>query len=61
MTLQAIWKSIAQTIGGYSQLIQERIDHGFDGYFLSFMFKPLAGSSKTRLIQMRSKGSIRRL
>jgi hypothetical protein len=57
MALRAIWKSIAQTtpeqlIAGYSKLIQERIDHGFDGYFLSFMFKPLAGPPKTRLIQM---------
>lgn len=57
MALPAIWKSIAQTspnqlIAGYSELIQERIDHGFDGSFLSFMFKPLAGSPKARLIQM---------
>jgi hypothetical protein len=57
MAVQAIWKSIAKTtpeqlIAAYSKMIQERIDHGFDGYFLSFMFKPLMGSPKTRLIQM---------
>jgi hypothetical protein len=57
MALRAIWKSIAhatpeQLIAGYSQLIQERLDHGFHGYFLSFMFKPLSGSSKSRLIKM---------
>ena len=57
MAVRAIWKSIAQTtpeqlIAGYSNLIEDRIDHGFDGYFLSFMFKPLPGSPKTRLIQM---------
>jgi hypothetical protein len=57
MARQAIWKSIAQTspnqlIAGYSKLIQERIDHGFDGYFLSFMFKPLSGSRKAGLIKM---------
>jgi hypothetical protein len=57
MAERAIWKSIAQTspkqlIAGYSKLIKERIDHGFDGYFLSLMFKPLAGSSKALLSQM---------
>jgi len=57
MARPAIWESIAQTtpeqlIAGYSELIQEHIDHGFDGFFLSFMFKPLPGSPKTWLIQM---------
>jgi hypothetical protein len=52
-----IWKSIAQItpnqlIAGYSKLIQEHIDQGFNGYFLSFMYRPLAGSPKSRLIQM---------
>jgi hypothetical protein len=57
MAVQAIWESIAQItpeqlIAGYSELIQERMDHDFDGYFLSFMFKPLAGPPKSHLIQM---------
>ena len=52
-----IWQNIAkntvrQLITGYSQLLQERMDHGFDAYFLSFMFKPFTGSQKALLSQM---------
>jgi len=58
MARKAIWQSIAritpkQIIAGYSELVQRQIDHeGFNAFLLSFMFKPLAGSTKTRLIQM---------
>ena len=39
MARQAIWKSIARTtprqlIAGYSKLIQDGNDYGFDAYFL---------------------------
>jgi hypothetical protein len=60
MARQAIWESIAQTtditarqlIAGYSELIQRRMKDGSNVYFLSLMFKPLAGSPKTLLIKM---------
>jgi hypothetical protein len=57
MARQAIWESIARTtarqlITGYSELIQRSMSHGSNAYFLSFMFKPLAGSPKTLLIKM---------
>jgi hypothetical protein len=57
MARQVIWKSIAQTtvkqlIAGYSELIQRRMKDGSNVYFLSLMFKPLAGSPKTLLIKM---------
>ncbi len=57
MAKQAIWQCIAkntarQLIRGYAQLIQEHMDQGFNAYFLSFMFKPLTGSSKALLSQM---------
>ena len=57
MAQQAIWKSIAQTtakqlIAGYSELIQRLLGDGSNAYFLSFMFKPLAGPPKALLMQM---------
>jgi hypothetical protein len=55
MASQAIWESIAQRtklIGGYAELIQRSMDHGFNAYFLSFMFKPLPGPRKAILSQM---------
>ena len=60
MARQAIWESIAQTtditarqlIAGYSELIQRSMSHGSNAYFLSFMFKPLAGPLKAVMSQM---------
>jgi hypothetical protein len=54
---QAIWKSIAQSspkqlIAGYTELIQQRIDEGFNAFLLTFMFKQLAGPPKALLMQM---------
>jgi hypothetical protein len=57
MARQAIWESIARTtagqlITGYSELIQRSMSHGSNAYFLSFMFKPLAGPLKAVMSQM---------
>jgi hypothetical protein len=56
MARQAIWKTIAQStpkqlIAGYAELIQQRIDEGFSGFLLTFMFKQLAGSPRALLLQ----------
>ena len=55
MARQAIWKTIAQNspkqlIAGYSELIQQRIDQGFNAFLLTFMFKQLAGPPKALLM-----------
>jgi hypothetical protein len=57
MARQAIWESIARTtarqlITGYSELIQRSMSHGSNAFFLSFMFKPLAGPLKAVMSQM---------
>jgi hypothetical protein len=51
------WKTIAQSplgqlIAEYTQLVQQRIDQGFDAFLLTFMFQSLAGSPKAPLVQM---------
>jgi hypothetical protein len=53
MARQTIWKTIAQSspkqlIAGYTELIQQRIDEGFSGFLLTFMFKQPAGSPRGR-------------
>jgi hypothetical protein len=61
MAEQAIWESIVQTtpkqlIAGYSELIQRQIDQdGSNAFLLTFMFKPLAGSTKSILIRMNTE------
>jgi hypothetical protein len=54
------WKTIAQSspeqlIAGYTELIQQRIDQGFNAFLLTFMFKSLAGSPKAFLLQMNNE------
>jgi hypothetical protein len=61
MAEQAIWEGITQAtpkelITGYSELIQRQIDQdGSNAFLLTFMFKPLAGSTKSILIQMNTE------
>jgi hypothetical protein len=44
-----------QLIAGYTALVQQRIDQGFNAFLLTFMFKSLAGSRKAFLLQMNNE------
>jgi hypothetical protein len=43
---------LGQLIAEYTQLVQQRIDQGFDAFLLTFMFQSLAGSPRAPLLQM---------
>jgi hypothetical protein len=42
----------SQLIEAYSQIIDSRIEDGWDGYLLTFMFNPIPGSAQTVARQM---------
>jgi hypothetical protein len=43
---------LGQLIAEYTQLVQQRIDQGFDAFLLTFMFQSLASSPEASLLQM---------
>lgn len=44
---------VQQLLQAYGKLIHDRIDQGWLGYFLSFMFSQIPGSDASRMLEMR--------
>ena len=37
----------------YGTMVRDRLEHGWHGYFLSFMFSHIPGSDASRLLEMK--------
>jgi hypothetical protein len=53
--LRTMYGTDTQILHAYGQLIQSRLDMGWIGHMISFMFKQLPGSQKVKIYQMQQE------